>query len=399
MSNTNFPIQREDELKHNLAHKVLPPWRRYDRFDIEYVRPSLQSSKGLNFFQTLKWSPGGRSILALTENQKLTNWPISTRDTDTKEQAFILGKDEKKAVTPSECVYSFAWHPFQNNEKQDSDLFAFSTKDYPIQLYNIAKQQRVSSFYIVDHREQFTGSHCMDFTPDGEYLIAGGTDNVYLFNVHQGQKSPVSTTPTSGHGFSTWEPTLDGVQSSICLNPQNPRTVALGTFNNTVGIYDNYGSRPCQLKFSLATGTGITCMKWSPDGCKMYVGSRKSTQIEVWDTRYAQDMLYELKDHKGDTNQRMSFDTFGYEGLISGGTDGCVSVWQGTELVEKINVTDQRNVTVAAVQKHPLDSSLLALCYGRRSDIMDDEDGFSSMEYWNSAFSSLQLWGMNNAFP
>ncbi|EPX73344.1 heterotrimeric G protein beta subunit Gnr1 [Schizosaccharomyces octosporus yFS286] len=399
MSNTYFALQTEEKLKQNLVYKPLPTWKRYDCVNINYTYPSFQSSKGLNFFQAQKWSPGGRSVLALTENQKLTNWPVTSRDPDTDDQAFIFDNDKKKTITPSECVYSFAWHPFQNNDEQDSDLFVYSTKDYPIQLYSLAKQQRISSFYIVDHREKFTGSHCMVFTTDGEYLVAGGTDNVYLFNVRQGQKSPVSKTTTNGHGFSTLEPTLEGVQSSICLNPQNPRMLALGTFNNTVGIYDNYGSRPCQLKFSLATGTGVTHMKWSPDGCKLYVGSRKSTSIEVWDTRYAQDMLYEIKDHGGDTNQRISFDTFGYEGLISGGTDGYVSIWQGNELVEKVNVTDQRNITVAAIEKNPCDSSLITLCYGRRFDYMDDEDGFSSMEYWNAPFSSLQLWKMNNAVP
>ncbi|EPY50163.1 heterotrimeric G protein beta subunit Gnr1 [Schizosaccharomyces cryophilus OY26] len=399
MSGTYFPLHTtldQDGLKNSLAQNLQPPWKRYDCVDIQYERQNLQSTKGLNFFQALKWSPSGGSIVVLTENQKLTHWPISTTKTDTNEPSLTFDNSGKNAITPSECIYSFTWHPSRNNQKLDSDLIAFSTRDYPIQIYSLSKQQRVSSFYVVDHCERFIGSHCMDFSPDGEYLIAGGTNNFYLFNVHLGQKSPVSTTPTSGHEIPMWEPTLDGVQSSICLNPQDPRTMALGTFNNTVGIYDIHRSRPCQLKFSLANGTGVTHMRWSSDGYGLYVGSRRSTQIEVWDIRYAQDMLYEIKGHNGDTNQRIVFDTLGHEGLVSGGTDGCVSIWKGSQLVEKENVTNQRNITVAAVEKHPFDSSLFALCYGRRCDIMDDEDGFSSIEYWETPFSSLQLLGMEN---
>lgn len=74
---------------------------------------------------------------------------------------------------------------------------------------------------------------------------------------------------------------------------------------------------------------GVTHLKFSKDGNRLFSGARKDSDIICWDVRNLGEILQVYKrDVK--TNQRIYFDLYS-QYLCSGNNDGTVSIWNADE--------------------------------------------------------------------
>ena len=73
-------------------------------------------------------------------------------------------------------------------------------------------------------------------------------------------------------------------------------------------------------------------VSFSKDDRRLYSGGRKDDHILCWDLRNPGQVLHHLK-REVSTNQRIQFG-FAGDCVISGGTDGCVRIWdaQGSDM-------------------------------------------------------------------
>ena len=191
---------------------------------------------------------------------------------------------------------------------------------------------------------------------------------------------------------------------------------ACGSYDGTVGIYSSANGQ--LLDFTAAHSSGITHLKFSRDGYRLYTGIRNGNSIKCWDMRNVKTALFDVKRTVA-TNQRIYFDilydssTQNELSLISGSSNGFVSLWdirkvaQSNEFFESSN-----NMNVNAPQTvkahedcvngcciHPF-LPILATTSGQRlyPDLCDsdEEDDGSLLKVVDSGENKVKLWHFYN---
>ena len=202
------------------------------------------------------------------------------------------------------------------------------------------------------------------WSPDGAYFYAGQQNKIALFDLTY-TDDPVATIRTipsnrnklkgGGWGFKGHVSALSACPSA---SSTNANALATGTRTRYVGIYDTISSKEI-THFSLpgmvngkrtdnsnvqhAIGKGVTQLKWSPDGCYLYVAERFSDALLIYDVRNFSLALGYCVGREALTRQRMGFDVWtqmngehvgeGHE-IWAGGTDGKVRMWRDPYLRE-----------------------------------------------------------------
>lgn len=176
--------------------------------------------------------------------------------------------------------------------------------------------------------EQLVSAYSLAFDPTGETIYSGFEKCIRLFNITRPGKEcvlrPLKQPEAELNQF--------GIIASICVNPALRSFYAVGSFDKTVGLYYEDGSVICLLQGHIG---GITHMKFSSDGMKLFTGGRNDSRLICWDMRKMGE-AYKVLDRVVTTHQRVYFDvTPNDRYLITGGTDGVVKIWddlsEGTE--------------------------------------------------------------------
>ncbi len=176
-----------------------------------------------------------------------------------------------------------------------------------------------------------------------------------------------------------------------------------------VGIFIESTNEPVCLIQGHAGG--LTHLIFSPDGNRLYSGSRKDSDIHCWDMRNPGKVLQTFK-RNSCTNQRIYFDfTSDFKYLCSGDTNGTVSVWDTQNCLDEIE--EEQHVShsfiahqdcVNGVSFHP-SMNLLATSSGQRkiksnpndfslSDDDNDDDEINSKKDTESSQreNALKVW-------
>ncbi|EEB09091.1 heterotrimeric G protein beta subunit Gnr1 [Schizosaccharomyces japonicus yFS275] len=318
-------------------------------------------------FQSLAWNGDG-TLLAIHEADrriKLLPWTENSIPARRENGVFADGGSLQLPTS----IRSYEWHPTRLS------LLALAARDEPIALMDTGSGTRTASFYLQDHNEQFIAPHSIQITIDGRHLVAATKHQVVTFSLEQGGiRTPIEVLATCGRDIPLWEPQMKGILSCAQLQPMSMTSggatgvIAIGSFDNSLGIYDHYTSRPCQLKISLEHGTGVSCLRWSPDGLQLFAASRQSDVIECWDVRACRS-LYTIQ-RPGRTNQRLVFDVLDNGMLVSGATDGTIRLWRGEELIKSWDGSAGTGIAVNCVHQRPSDANkptVLASTYGDRA--------------------------------
>ncbi|KAI8140179.1 WD40-repeat-containing domain protein [Fennellomyces sp. T-0311] len=96
-----------------------------------------------------------------------------------------------------------------------------------------------------------------------------------------------------------------GIISCLDFSPDYAGLYAAGSYSHSVGIYDETNNELC-LKLN-ELKTGVTQVKFSPDGSELFTVCRLSNNISCWDIRNTAEVVYNLP-RPGQTSQRITFD-------------------------------------------------------------------------------------------
>jgi len=112
----------------------------------------------------------------------------------------------------------------------------------------------------------------------------------------------------------------------MVFHPQLNNIFAAGSYGSSIGLY----SLQTNQIFALFKGQkkGITHIKFSTDGTKLFSGTRNDDDVFCWDMRNPGEVLAVYKRDLS-TNQKMYFDiTPGDQYLLSGSRDGNILVFE-----------------------------------------------------------------------
>nr|XP_014271831.1 telomerase Cajal body protein 1 isoform X2 [Halyomorpha halys] len=274
----------------------------------------------MKHFAGCKWSPDGTCLL--------------TNCVDYNLRIFDLPKDlhSKSSWSPSECmselqpsltmkeggrINDFAWYPLMSSWEPVTCCFISSSAGSPVHLWDAYTGKIRASYRAYDYADEVHSALSLGFSTDGVHIYCGFRNAVKVFDISIPGRDCSTTNLKVVSG-------QKGLVSCISVNPLMPELFAVGTYSKSIGLYTNSDEFVCML-----TGQhgGLTHLKFSNDGMRLFSGGRMDNEIICWDIRNPGSVL-STYERVVKTNQRIYFDMSPDDKyLISGGTDGFCRVW------------------------------------------------------------------------
>lgn len=387
----------------------------------------------------VKFSPDGLLMLTATEDRLMTFGLPSHAWVDPggglAPTARIL-EPPRLSWKEAETIYDYAWYPQMNALSNPATaVFACSARDGPIHLWDCVTSELRAAYRGHNAMDEVSAAYSIAFSHDGSTLYAGYDHAVMTFDVSRPGRelSRRLTTPMkrSSRG-------QKGIIGCIDVAPDHG-TYACGSYSGSTWMYDVRSGKPiCSLKNkeskkstatpaasdpgdaadsnaadddagtedagvaestsnNVALGSeptqrtaskqvqpmsgnspGVTQLRYSPEGTRLYAGYRQSNSIACWDLRKTDFVLHRFE-RDASSNQRITFD-LDHTGsvLITGSRDGRVLVYNtqtATLTYEMCGFPD----CVNGVSLHPA-GGVFAVATGQRhfACIDDDDDSDAS---------------------
>ncbi|RXG73510.1 Telomerase Cajal body protein 1 [Armadillidium vulgare] len=317
-------------------------------------------------------SPDGKCILVASSNKEVRVFylPQNIAEREFNDENWLMGgwKNDIKptfSYKESEYIYDYSWFPLMNAEDQNSCCCHLA--------------------------------YSVEFSLDGLKLIGGYLKRIQVFDVERPGKisAPIISQEHTG------------IVSAISCHPQLRSVIAAGSYSSSLALFSLQTQRP----FVILQGQkkGITHIKFSGDGTKLFSGTRNDDDIFCWDMRNPGELLAVYK-RELTTNQKYYFDVTPQDDrfLITGTKRGQVLVY---DLSSSSSNTDQGDILpttsftahkdcVNGISVHP-NLPLLATSSGQRSipqvdDVAssdsDDSESETSLNTTELKENSMKLW-------
>ncbi|KAL3627647.1 hypothetical protein CASFOL_029010 [Castilleja foliolosa] len=333
----SFPAVRYD----------VAPYRTYNFF--RQFRTS--SSNPNNFLKGVKWSPDGSCFLNCSDDNRLRVFSLPYDDSGSLVNVPDSAPDSDSylanlVVSEGESVYDYCWYPYMSTTNPDSSVFASSTRDHPIHLWDANSGQLRCTYRAYDAMDEITAAFSIGFNPSGNKIYAGYNKTIRIFDVHRPGRDfgQHSTLVEKRQGQS-------GIISSIAFSPTDSGMLAAGSYNQTTAIYQEDNM---ELLYVLhGQEGGVTQVQFSKDGNYLYTGGRKDPYVICWDIRKTVDIVYKLYRSTESTNQRIQFDIEPHGRYLgTGGQDGLVHIYD-LQTGEWVSSFQAALDTVNGVSFHP----------------------------------------------
>ena len=219
----------------------------------------------------------------------------------------------------------FDWYPWMNSSLKGSDLFLTSSKDLPIQLWSSSEGKVVCSWTAKDHLDQVANCLSVSFSPDGQKIVSGGQDKIWIFDTNRPGANSVCEFQTIPRKKS--KSGLRGLISCLNFRYDDTGVFAAGSFKGSVGVYDSRTlSDRNSSSFCLfeAHKNGVSQVKFLNDGWSILTAGRRDKTLKKWDLRMIQvnDPISEyIVNEPNRTNQRLYFDTTSIGKLFTGSAE------------------------------------------------------------------------------
>ncbi|KAK4746412.1 hypothetical protein SAY87_012724 [Trapa incisa] len=325
-----------------------------------------------NFFKGLKWSPDGSCFLTSSEDKTLRVFTLPDHGSDVSSVCASDADEDSFVANPvvmeGEAVYDFCWYPCMSATDPISCVFATTTRDHPIHVWDSTTGQLRCTYRAYDAVDEITAAFSIAFNPAGTKIFAGYNKSVRVFDVHRPGRDFKQFSTVQGN-----KEGQTGIISAIAFCPAQTGLLAMGSYSQTTAICreDNM-----ELLYVLhGQQGGVTHVMFSKDGNYLYTGGRKDPYILCWDIRRAADVVYKLYRSTEDTNQRILFDIepFGRH-LGTGGQDGLVHIYD-LQSGQWISGFQAASDTVNAFSYHPYLPLAASSSGHRRFEVPDDVNG------------------------
>lgn len=358
-------------------------------------------SKHEEFYSGAKWSPSGEDLLCTSQPNAVHLLGASEEIID-KNRYYVQDEVEDGSVSSiirpvaskcvGEAIYDTAWYPFQNLNDPVTCCFVTTSKDQPIHLIDQHSFTSRCSYRCYDHMDEIESASCLAFNSQGDKLYAGSKSMVRCFDISRPGRDfyelPTTLTRRDYRG-------LRGIVSCLTFNPDRSGAYAVGMYSRHVIIADEC-SPLAQAQLEIRDlPFGVTCLKWSPDGHKLWVGGRGNPDVLCWDIRHTKREVGKVQ-RSLNSNQRMTFDLDPWGAYLATGNQEGHLLMYDTQTFQEILVErfDGEEEGLCAkgghdclncVSFHPY-AALLACTTGQRrfdvgSDSDDDnEDGSGRVE-------------------
>ncbi|KAK3011111.1 hypothetical protein RJ639_012670, partial [Escallonia herrerae] len=340
-----------------------PPHRAY-----HFHRQFRTSSNPNNFLKGVKWSPDGSCFLTSSDDNK----PDYSADVDACSLAEDSDTDSYAAtsvVNAGESVYDYCWYPFMSASDPVSCVFASTTRDHPIHLWDATSRELRCTYRAYDAMDEISAALSVGFNPAGTKIFAGYNNSVRIFDVHCPGRDFEQHSTLRGN-----KEGQSGIISAIAFSPTRNGMLATGSYNQTTAIHreDNM-----ELLYVLhGQEGGVTHVQFSKDGNYLFTGGRKDPYILCWDIRKTVDIVYKSSDT---TNQRIQFDIEPVgRHLGTGGQDGLVHIYD-LQTGQWVSSFQAALDTVSGFSFHPYLPMAASTSGHRRFQDLDDPIGNSSL--------------------
>ncbi|XP_039279741.1 telomerase Cajal body protein 1 isoform X2 [Nilaparvata lugens] len=217
-------------------------------------------------------------------------------------------------------------YKFQHNKEQylkGCKCFLTTASEEPVHLWDAFTGELRASYRSYNYADEIWNAYSVTFNSSGERLYCGFKDSIRIFDTAiPGKKSTlIKIKEVTGQL---------GIVSCIAFNPSST-DYAVGTYAKEIGVYsEKSGTGTCVFQ---GHGGGITHLIFSPDGNRLYSGSRRDSEIVCWDVRNPGAVLFSML-RSVNTQQRIYFDlTPDGSSLVTGNTDGRVCIFDVTGAV------------------------------------------------------------------
>lgn len=257
-------------------------------------------------------SPDGTEFVANMEGGNMKTFKFD------KEDNFTFEKDIQGHFSG---FNDFEWYPWMNESLPGSDLFVSVSKDLPIQLWSSGEGKVISSWIAKDHLDQVANCLSVSFSPDGQRVLCGGSDKMWLFDFNRPGNHVISNYYSEKKSKSG----LRGLISNLNFRFDNTGVFAAASFKGTIGIYD-YRSMESPCCVFNAHRNGTSQIKFLGDGWSLISAGRRDSSLKKWDLRMNSfiDPVMEFKlPEINRTSQRIFFDISGIR-LMTGSTQNLI---------------------------------------------------------------------------
>lgn len=352
-----------------------------------------------------KWAPDGLCFLTNSNDNVLRVWDVPdvlNRASYWQSNRSVSPINPSLSMKEGGLIYDFCWYPLMNSWNPVTCCLASTSKDSPVHLWDAFTGQLRATYRAYNQVDEVEAARSIAFDPCGERLYCGFKNCVRIFDVSIPGRSYSNCNLKSASGETQY-----GIVSSIAVCPAVPSLFAVGTYTRSIGLYtENTGKALCILQ---GHEGGITHMKFSDDGLRLYSGGRKDSEIVCWDLREPGKVLFSVP-RKVTTHQRIYFDlTPDGKYLLSGSLDGKVFVWDTAGAISEEGNLESTSKTFQAHNDCTNGLSIhrqkpiVVTCSGQRhyqeklgNDSDDDTDSQSSEYSATSIENSLKLWWVGN---
>ncbi|XP_073143940.1 uncharacterized protein [Henckelia pumila] len=358
-----------------VVHYEVPPYRTYHFF--QQFRSSPSPSNANNFLKGVKWSPDGSCFLTCADDNTLHVFTLPYDDSGNpvNTSASVTDADSYAAnvvITEGESVYDYCWYPYMSASNPDLCVYATTTRDHPIHLWDANSGQLRCTYRAYDAMDEITAAFSIGFNPDGTKIYAGYNKTIRIFEVHRPGRDfdQHSTVLGNKEGQS-------GIISSIAFSPAYSGMLAAGSYSQTTAIYreDNM-----ELLYVLhGQEGGVTHVQFSKDGNYLYTGGRKDPYVMCWDIRKTVDAVYKLYRSTESTNQKIQFDIEPLGRYLgTGGQDGLVHIYD-LQTGQWVSSFQAASDTISGFSFHPILPMAATASGHRRFGALDVDDSQENM--------------------
>lgn len=151
----------------------------------------------------------------------------------------------------------------------------------------------------------------VSFSADGQQVIGGYKNSIKIF-------------ATNVPGRDYQQLAIRSPASALTVHNQ---TIAIGSWNGGISFYDQRQFNKEPYMYIVGDNAGVTQLKFFESGNYLASGSRKNSNLLIWDMRNIS-VPWRVFERAVSTNQRIYFDISENEQwLVSGDTAGMAHVW------------------------------------------------------------------------